>query len=361
MDIFKPNVKKLKEKIDIIGLIRALGYKKDPIIRATAANALGEMRDEGENDEVVEALILALKDEVDYVRKTAADVLGRIGRPAVESLIKALSDENAQIRKGARGVLWHINWQPKDDIEKAWYLFVYRKWDELKTLRKSAVEPLILALKDEYRRDDRCKAVEALGVIKDKRAIEPLILALRGREDEPPPYIQHLEDDNQSWEVQAGAATALGKIGGKRVIKALIQTCKEDDGTEGGMVQEAAVRGLGKIGGEEVVDDLIWVLGNNNHTSVLSAVAEVLGKIGDERAIEPLIQTLGRIESCVQSAKALGDYLPPGEFEIKREATAALRKIGKPAVEHLIQSLKDKDKDVREAAKEALEEIKKRG
>jgi len=44
-----------------------------------------------------------------------------------------------------------IAWQPKDDVEKAYYLIAKKHWDELVKLGEPAVEPLIEALKDEDR------------------------------------------------------------------------------------------------------------------------------------------------------------------------------------------------------------------
>jgi len=49
------------------------------------------------------------------------------------------------------GALEMIAWQPKDDVEKAYYLIAKKHWDELVKLGEPAVEPLIEALKDEDR------------------------------------------------------------------------------------------------------------------------------------------------------------------------------------------------------------------
>ena len=73
----------------------------------------------------VEPLIAALKDENEYVRQAAAEVLGKIGDArAVEPLIAALKDESFSVRAAAARALGEIK-DPR------------------------AVEPLIAALKDE--------------------------------------------------------------------------------------------------------------------------------------------------------------------------------------------------------------------
>jgi len=70
-----------------------------------------------------------------------------------------------------------------------------------------------------------------------------------------------------------------------------------------------------------------------------------LGKIGDKRAVEPLINVL-RIEV---------DYVT------RTCAAWALGEIGDArAVEALTEALNDEEKDVRQAARYALKQIKKR-
>jgi HEAT repeat protein len=66
-----PKIKKLKHKKDIKGLIKALEYKKDPTVRAGAAEALGQIGDSC----AVEPLIAALKDNDRDVRRVMAEAL----------------------------------------------------------------------------------------------------------------------------------------------------------------------------------------------------------------------------------------------------------------------------------------------
>jgi len=90
---------------------------------------------------------------VDFVKKTAAKALVKIGRPAVEPLIAALKNRRSEIR-----------------CEAAWEL------GEIKDPR--AVEPLIALLKDGDSIVRRYTA-PALGKIKDPRAVEALIAELK--------------------------------------------------------------------------------------------------------------------------------------------------------------------------------------
>ncbi|MBN1401303.1 MAG: HEAT repeat domain-containing protein [Anaerolineae bacterium] len=76
-------------------LVQALEEDEEPTVRATAALALGKVKDR----EAVEALISALADVSVWVRRAAADALGTIGDPrAVPALREALGALEASIR-----------------------------------------------------------------------------------------------------------------------------------------------------------------------------------------------------------------------------------------------------------------------
>jgi len=103
---------------------------------------------------------------------------------------------------------------------------------------------------------------------------------------------------------------------------------------------------------------------------VRAGAVVALGKIG-KPAVEPLIQALKDKESSVRSgaAAALGgtgdaravepliQALKDKDLTVHDAAYPALVRIGKPAVEPLIQALKDKGGGVRWEAAEALGEI----
>lgn len=88
---FKPNVKKLKEKGDVKGLIKALRHK-DPSIRKDAAKALGDLK----ANEAVEELIDALKDSNTDVRIEVVRALGKIkDEKAINPLIDVVREEKS--------------------------------------------------------------------------------------------------------------------------------------------------------------------------------------------------------------------------------------------------------------------------
>jgi HEAT repeat protein len=93
--------------------------------------------------------------------------------------------------------------------------------------------------------------------------------------------------------------------------------------------------------GTPAVLPLIQALGDGT-SYVRAAACRALGAIGDRQAVPPLIQALG-------------------DWHVREAACRALGQIGDPqALSHLIQALEDEDKDkyVRWAAREAVEQIK---
>ncbi len=97
-----PNVLKMSEKLDVEGLIKALGYEKDCDVRRKAAKALGKIGD----SRAVEPLMRAINDSDSEVRCAAAKALGEIGDyRAVGPLTKALDDTCVDVSTSAKEAL----------------------------------------------------------------------------------------------------------------------------------------------------------------------------------------------------------------------------------------------------------------
>ena len=131
--------------------------------------------------------------------------------------------------------------------------------------------------------------------------------------------------------LESEAAKALGEVGDARAVETLIQAIKVACPVGNKFLNDKRVQVLQPIGG----------LGLGQGVVVFGQVAlPSLCRIG-EPAVEPLIQALKDKEKLVRlgAARVLGDI---GDGR---------------AIEPLAKSLKDRNKDVREAAKQALEKL----
>lgn len=204
--------------------------------------------------------------------------------------------------------------------------------------------------------------VEALANYSTSSAAYDMLAEMKGRA--VPILIQALE--NQDRGVRWGAAWVLGEIGpeAKEAVPALSKALVED---EDAMVRQQAAEALRDIGpaAKEAVPALIQALKDENE-DVRMYAAIALGKIGDARAVETLFQALKDENKDVRGAAAralekLG-WKPKSDTEkawylFAKNDLDELVALGEAAVEPLIQSLKDGDWQVRDAAKEALVKI----
>jgi len=259
MGFFKPNVKKMKVKGDIKGLIKALSYEEDDAVCQAAIEALVEI-----GAIAVEPLIAALE----YYKAPSIEALTGIGLPAVGPLIGAVrrwdSDKLESLAFGydEEDGQMEVDLAPESDTKAlelsklpiGWaisikdphsfpaagvtgYCFLWNVEVEAQALAAaacvlgrigaSAVEPLLGVLKDDDWRL-RVGAARALGRIGDSRAVEPLLGALK-------------DDD---WHVRIAAATALGRIGDSRAVEPLIGALKDPEGH----VRQSAAMALGQLG-----------------------------------------------------------------------------------------------------------------
>lgn len=96
------NVKLLKRRRDVDGLIKVLQTGTHPESREEAAEALGDIRD----PKSVDPLIGALKDRDHEVREEAAEALAKIGdKRAAEPLNALLGDPSPDVRRAAEKAL----------------------------------------------------------------------------------------------------------------------------------------------------------------------------------------------------------------------------------------------------------------
>jgi HEAT repeat protein len=253
MPLFGPNVRKMKSKGDVDGLVRALANQR---VRQEAVHALGEL-----GAIAMGSLVGALKDEDAFVREGAIEALGAIGgEQIVQPLIDVLTDRNELLRRSAIKVLGAVG-------------------DE------RAVEPLINTLDDKHETWlVRALAAKALGEIGDRRALESLLAVFN--------------DQNEDGSLRSSAANALGWLGDERAVEPLVKALESR--------QAQATQPLFQSIKDRIETRITGLPAGAEDSYVAGSAAEALGMIGDQRALGSLIATLGDGDPSVRKAAARG-------------------------------------------------------
>jgi len=344
-----PNITRLKSRLDIKGLIKALDYKKDTGIRDQAIEALGELggRDAtapllsllAEENCGCEPLIVAalgkIKDErsipvlIDRLREQGAvsssvelSALEGIGPPAVEPLLDVLRANAQDVKQSLR--LIEVLERSGDD----------RAVTGIRNLVTPKYPSLIIHLAD---------ALERLG---DKDAVPTLVSALMAAPGET--WCAHAVEvlKRMGWQ-PGGQAEKIAVMlvernwdqlagMGETAVDLLIPLLQK------GQLEETlkAVETLGQIGADKAVEPLAALLGNRR-PEIAAAASRALGRIGSALAVEPLLQNSVESESD----------------QVRAESEMALVKIGALAVRPLLEQLNSSDPRERKTAVRILGEI----
>ena len=151
------------------------------------------------------------------------------------------------------------------------------------------------------------EALLTLAKLQDPRAVQPIINILR----------------NSQGNIRVKAAFALGELRSHNSVHALIDALSDFDW----MLQKEAAFALGKIKNRRAATPLANAL-NSNDYELRRESAWALGEIKDDSSIKPLISHLA-------------------DKDIQHECALALSKIGKPAINDLIQALNNDNEDIR--------------
>lgn len=296
-----PDVKQLKARQNVRGLMRALTYKsrswEHRHIRRAAATALGELQDLRAVEPLIAAVIA--DDVILDVTTEAAIALGQLkDARAVDALIGALPNH------GAAEALGHLH-------------------------DTRAVQPLCYLIQDKLcSLLARKAAAHSLGNLRDVRAVETLVATFRECE----------------WELITIAAEALVKIG-KPAVEPLITLLSDGDYR---IPLAKVARTLGQIGDAHAITPLIALL-KHRDASVRKAVAEVLPQLGWVPTGEAGVLYWMALEDWT-SCRLLGSVaidpltaaLYSGDFQLSYNAALTLSKIKHPrAIEVLVCALQD--------------------
>jgi beta-lactamase regulating signal transducer with metallopeptidase domain len=174
--------------------------------------------------------------------------------------------------------------------------------------------------------DMREHAASVLGELGDERAVLPLIQVI-------------LNDGNAS--VREHACEALGALGDVRALDPLITVMRTDGSAR---VREHCAGAVGELQDPRSYETLLEVMYGGDTEQVRAHAAEALGSSGDPRALGPLLNVLQDGSAVMRMHAAMG----LGELGDER-AAGALR-----------QAEDDPDRQVRQAAREALRKIRER-
>jgi HEAT repeat protein len=313
-------------------LVAALG-DDDKRVRSQAAAAIGEIGSNAKS--AVPQLIDTTKDSDQELRKQAFSSLGKIGRTddSFQALIATLKTDEKPVREMAISTLAQFESLRPDDLPtleatlKSEYpdvrLFCV---GALGKMGKPAARLLIPILNDRESAV-RTKAAEVLGDLKAADAVPKLTTCLS----------QETDAGFRSTVVQA-----LTKIGpeAKTAAPTLGKILREKDPE----LQRRVLKALGAIGPEakSAMPEIIRAMAN---VEIHEATSETVAKIGKD-ALVPLMEALKRADGPVLlgAVKALGEMGPDA-----RGANAAL-----------LPLMKSRDREIREAAKIAVERVSQR-
>ena len=268
-------------KTDVAAAVEAL-KTDDPNARMKAANELGFMQTDAA--EAVPALVAALEDSYEPMRRNAIYALGAIGKPAVEPLIDALDAE-------------------KEAFEMEPILHICDPAHGLAAIGASAVPALITALEDD-RENVRASAAYALGEIGPvaAEAVDGLIGLLT----------------DESEEVRRHATSALGmiKVPVLKTVPALVKVLEDREDTD---LAFFAAQALTRIGpdateavpalGEALMSESAYVRGFSS---------EALSRIGTAEALQALVPFLRTARWFNYVKKSM----PAFRIELKEVASA---------------------------------------
>ncbi|HZR18193.1 MAG TPA: HEAT repeat domain-containing protein [Verrucomicrobiae bacterium] len=387
-------------------VLAAMLDDSDAEVRRLTAMALGKMEDERR----IEPLIRALRDRDATVVQAAAAALKKArSEQVVCALEPLLRHSDAAVRGQAAQSLEAAGWRPSDREQEIWYRVAKGQLFQAAGFGVEAVPALELALAGGSS-GTGVAAIEALAHIDDPTSIRPVFGALRspdpaiciaavtalsraGAAEAVAPVYALLKSRNP--QIRAVAVEGLGRLQAAEALEA-ISGLLQDSQWE---VRRQAAETLGRFRDARAVGPLSAALADSDG-DVREAAAMSLGNLGDARAIGPLVlalkdpsssvrriaaATLSRIDtdwSSLPEARAAAEELKPalhdhdpgvrhfvghllaaisgaqsssvplaagGEFQPEQRR--------KMAVKCFLQILADPDRDLRQAAAEALGQL----
>ena len=275
----------------------ALG-DSDAEVRQICASALSRSQDPLRIDH----LLKILKDRHADVIRSAMLGLRRSTDPRVlPALIPLLRHPDFIVRTGAAQTIDTIPWIPKERDERISF-YVAKGWFERAAAAGAEAIPALQLTAETGSVSAAVRAVEALGLIHDPKVVKFLSQALNS--PEAPVCIASAEAlgkiggreavealtarlTSHLPQVRAAAVQALGSLGAAESTGKICQMLEDKEWE----VRREAASALGKLNNPESVDPLAKAL-EDNDSDVRDAAAMALGRIGSRRSVGPLVLAL---------------------------------------------------------------------
>jgi HEAT repeat protein len=392
---------------------RALGLLADvaltdpePEVRQVATSALGRLK----VPERLDPLVKALRDQDPEVIKSAIFGLRRANdEKVILGLVPMLRHPNFTVRASAGEAFDTVRWTPASKDERVWFCVVKGWFERAAGMGVEAIPPLKLtaetapvslavrAVEALAKFSDPgvvrflCKtlhaaepavciaAAESLGKVGGSEAVSALIPCLRHSHTqvraeavralamlgaaEASVSISLMLDDKE-WEVRRAAAGALGKLNNPETLERLAKVLDDPDGD----VREAAAVALGKTGDRRAVGPLVMAL-KDELGGVRRIAAAGLARIDRDWVSLPETRAAAeKLKVAIQDAEPavrffvaqflvnLGEMSPEAlqGFSPEDQLASPAIKRKRMGINIFIALLQDRDRDVRQAAAEAL-------
>jgi HEAT repeat protein len=140
--------------------------------------------------------------------------------------------------------------------------------------------------------------------------------------------------DRFVW-IRAQAIQGLTRIGGPEVVEPIIARLHDRKR----WIRWEASRALGALGAPRAVEPLLMLLARSTSAFGKGSAVVGLGHLGDERAVMPVAEALHEFWTDNPGLWARDDLEACRQFELRRDATKALLRIGGPAAEEQLGRL----------------------
>jgi len=282
----------------------------DAEVRQICASALGRSPDPARYD----ALLRALKDSnADVVRSAMLGLRRSTDQRVLPALVVLLRHQDYVVRATAAQTIDTVPWIPARREERIWF-YVAKGWFERAAgWGAEALEALQLTVQTAPV-SVAVRAIEALRLIPDPRVVAVLRRALKSVEPSMciaaadslgniggKDAVESLTGCLSSTlpQVRAAGVQALGSLGASETTQ-MICRMLEDPGWE---VRREAARALGKFGNLEALEPLAKAL-DDVDSDIRDAAALALGRIGNRRSVAPLVLALKDEAASVRRIEA---------------------------------------------------------